>query len=188
VRLENRFEVAAPVDEAWALLNDIPRVVPCMPGAELTETVDANAWKGVVHVRLGPVALQFGTDVAREAADDAAHRVVLVTKARELRGRGSAQATIESSLREVDGTTNVEIVTELNLQGAVAQYGRGLVPEIAAQLTKQFADNVAALLDQEHDSPESAERAAPPPPVPVGGLGLGVRALWARLVRLLRRR
>ena len=188
MRLENRFEVAAPVDEAWALLNDIPRVVPCMPGAELTETVDANAWKGVVHVRLGPVALQFGTDVSREAADDGAHRVVLVTKARELRGRGSAQATIESSLREVNGRTNVEIVTELNLQGAVAQYGRGLVPEIAAQLTKQFADNVAALLDQEHDSPESAERAAPPPPVPVGGLGLGVRALWARLVRLFRRR
>ena len=187
MRLENRFEVAAPVDEAWALLNDIPRVVPCMPGAELTETVDSNAWNGVVHVRLGPVALQFGTDVAREAADGAAHRVVLVTKARELRGRGSAQATIESSLREVDGTTNVEIVTELNLQGAVAQYGRGLVPEIAAQLTKQFADNVAALLDRE-ESPESDRPAAPPPPAPVGGIGLGVRALWTRLVRLLRRR
>ena len=186
MRLENRFEVAAPLDEAWALLNDIPRVVPCMPGAELTETVDANAWKGVVHVRLGPVALQFGTDVTREAADEADHRVVLVTKARELRGRGSAQATIESSLREADGRTNVEIVTELNLQGAVAQYGRGLVPEIAAQLTKQFADNLAALLDREEGAGESDQPAAPP--VPVGGFGLGVRALWARLVRTFRRR
>ena len=188
MRLENSFEVPAPPERAWALLNDVPRIVPCMPGAELTEVVGEDAWKATLHVKLGPIALQFATDVTREEADAAARRVVLAAKAREVRGRGGAQATIESSLREVDGTTNVEIVTELNLQGAVAQYGRGLVPEIAAQLTKQFADNVAALLDQEHDSPESAERAAPPPPVPVGGLGLGVRALWARLVRLLRRR
>ena len=86
-------------------------------------------------------------------ADEAAHRVVLVTKARELRGRGTAQATIESSLHEADGRTQVEIVTELNLQGSVAQYGRGLVPEIAAQLTKQFADNVASLLEREQESP-----------------------------------
>jgi carbon monoxide dehydrogenase subunit G len=185
VRLENRFEVAAPLDKAWVLLNDIPRVVPCMPGAELTETVDANAWKGIVHVRLGPVALQFGADVARESADDAAHRVVLVTKARELRGRGSAHARISSSLHEVDGRTNVEIVTDLNLQGAVAQLGRGLVPEIAAQLTKQFADNVAALLDREQGSVEHGK--APAPAVPVGGLGIGFRALWTSLARLFRR-
>jgi len=187
VRLENRFEVGAPLDKAWVLLNDIPRVVPCMPGAELTETLDANAWKGIVHVRLGPVALQFGTDVAREAADDTHHRVVLVTKARELRGRGSAQARIESSLSEADGRTSVEILTDLDLQGAVAQFGRGLVPEIAAQLTKQFADNLAALLDREHRSLEDA-KAPPGPAVPVGGLGMGFRALWTSLARLFRRR
>jgi carbon monoxide dehydrogenase subunit G len=185
VRLENSFEVAAPVEEAWLLLNDIPRVVTCMPGAELTETIDADNWRGVVHVRLGPMALQFGTDVTREAADESAHRVALVTKARELRGRGSAQATIESSLREAEGKTNVEIVTELSLQGAVAQYGRGIVPQVAAQLTKQFAANLAALLEPE---PESREGAGSPPPVePVGGVRLGLRALWASLVRRFRR-
>ena len=183
MRLENSFEVAAPVDKAWQLLNDIPRVVSCMPGAELTETVDANAWRGVLHVRLGPMALQFGTDVAREAVDDSAHEVVLVTKARELRGRGSAQATIESSLRDAAGATHVEIVTELNLQGSVAQFGRGIVPQVATQLTKEFADNVAALLEREH------EPAAPSAPVvPVGGVRLGLRALWASFVRLFRRR
>ena len=181
MRLENRFEVAAPIEQAWALLNDVPRVVPCMPGAELTETVDENNWKGLVHVRLGPVALEFGTDVTRESRDDASRRVVLVTKARERRGRGSAQARIESSLAEAEGSTRVEIVTDLNLQGAVAQYGRGLVPEIAAQLTKQFAANIASLLDREH------EEAQPPPLRPVGGVGVGLRALWARLVRLFRR-
>src|SRR5262245_8887182 len=156
-----------------------------MPGAELTETVDENTWKGVVHVRLGPVAFEFGTDVTRESRDDAARRVVLVTRARERRGRGSAQARIESSLAEADGRTRVEIVTDLNLQGAVAQYGRGLVPEIAAQMTKQFAANIASLLEQEEHEPE-----APPPAAavkPVGGVGVGLRALWARIVRLRRR-
>ena len=178
MRLENSFEVAAPAERAWLLLNDVPRVVSCMPGAELTETVDADNWKGVVHVRLGPVSLQFGTDVNRRSVDADAHRVVLVTKARELRGRGGAQATIESSLHEVGGTTKVEIVTELNLQGAVAQYGRGIVPEVAAQLTRQFAQNVAALLEQE---------GVPVAVAPVGGLRLTFRALFARLARTFRR-
>jgi carbon monoxide dehydrogenase subunit G len=186
VRLENGFEVAAPVDEAWRLLNDIPRVVECMPGAELTATIDEHNWRGVVHVRLGPMALQFGTDVTREAADEATRTVVLTTKARELRGRGSAQATIASSLREAEGRTRVEIVTDLTLQGAVAQYGRGIVPQVAAQLTKQFADNVAALLEREPAAPAPAA-AAPTPAAPVGGIRLGLRALWETLVRRLRR-
>jgi carbon monoxide dehydrogenase subunit G len=153
-----------------------------MPGAELTETIDEDNWRGVVHVKLGPMALQFGTDVTRSAVDESAHRVVLVAKARELRGRGSAQATIESSLREAGGKTKVEIVTELTLQGGVAQYGRGIVPQVAAQLTKQFADNVAALLEREDEGVEPAA-----PVAPVGGVGLGLRALWASLVRRFRR-
>lgn len=185
MRLENGFDVPVPASEAWALLTDVPRVVPCMPGTELTETVDGNRWKARLHVKLGPVALEFDTDVVREVEDAAARRVVLSARARERRGRGSAQATIESSLGETAaGTTRVAIVTELNLQGAVAQYGRGIVPEIAAQLTKQFAENVAALLEQ----PQApAAPAAPAAVTPVRGLRLGLRALWATLVRLVRR-
>jgi hypothetical protein len=185
LRLENRFEVAAPIDRAWTLLNDVPRVVPCMPGAELTETVDENTWKGVVHVRLGPVAFEFGTDVTREARDDAARRVVLVTKARERRGRGSAQARIESALVEADGRTRVEILTDLTLQGAVAQYGRGLVPEIAGQMTRQFAANIASLLEEEGGA--AAPVPASGPVKPVGGVGIALRAAWARVARLFHR-
>src|SRR5262249_32393501 len=153
---------------------------PCMPGAGLTETVDENTWKGVVHVRLGPVAFEFGTDVTRESRDDAARRVVLVTKARERRGRGSAQARIEARLAGGGGKPSVEIPPDLNRQGAVAQYGRGLVPEMAGQMTKEFAANIASLLERE---PEAAR----PPVEPVGGIGVGARALWARVVRLFRR-
>ena len=98
MRLENTFEVPAPPEQAWELLNDVPRVVPCMPGAELTETVDENTWKATMHVKLGPIALQFGTDVTRKAQDEAARTTTLQASARELKGRGGATAMIESTL------------------------------------------------------------------------------------------
>jgi hypothetical protein len=140
VRLENSFEVAASLDDAWRLLNDVPRVVPCMPGAELTETVDENTWKGLVHVRLGPVALQFATDVTREDVDEAAHRVVRV------------------------------------------------VPAVASELTRQFAENIAKLLDQPDRATGTAEpEPGPAPVVPVSGFRLGVRAVFGALARLFRR-
>jgi carbon monoxide dehydrogenase subunit G len=196
--LENSFEVSAALDRAWALLNDVPRVVPCMPGAELIETVGDDSWKGLVHVRLGPIALDFDTDVVRESMDASAHRVVLATKARERRGRGAAQATIESTLTEVDGATSVLIVTDVSLQGAVAQYGRGVVPEVAARLTRDFAGNLAQLLAADEvrsagGEPSAADVAAAPTPAtssvkPVSGIRLGLRALWMSLARRLGRR
>jgi carbon monoxide dehydrogenase subunit G len=149
MRIENSFEVAAPPEAAWRLLNDIPAVVPCMPGAELQETLGENAWKAKLHVKLGPIVLQFTVDVTREQMDEEAGRVVLAARAREAKGRGNADATIESTLAPKDGSTRVEIVTDLTLRGAVAQYGRGIVPDVAAQLTKQFADCMAAKLRKE---------------------------------------
>jgi uncharacterized protein len=146
MRLENSFDVPAPPDRAWRLLNDVPAVVPCMPGAELEETLGENAWKATLRVKLGPIALQFTADVTREQMDEQAGRVVLAVKAREVRNRGSAEATIESTLAAQDGGTRVAIVTELTLRGTVAQYGRGIVPDVARNLTAQFADCIASKL------------------------------------------
>lgn len=179
MRLENGFEVSASVEQAWRLLNDVPSVVPCMPGAELLEVVDANAWKAKLHVKLGPIALQFLADVAREQVDEAGGRVVLAVKAREAKGRGSAEATIESTLAPSNGGTRVDLVTELTLRGAVAQYGRGVVGDVASRLTAQFADCIARKLA---DTPSpSAERQDDP--APIGGLRLLFGALWRSLFR-----
>jgi len=98
VRLENSFEVPAPPEQAWALLMDVPRIIPCMPGAKLDETIDDSHWKATMAVKLGPISLSFITDVAREEEDESARRAKLSAKAREARGRGNAQATIESTL------------------------------------------------------------------------------------------
>jgi carbon monoxide dehydrogenase subunit G len=146
MRLENSFDVPAPPDRAWRLLNDVPEVVPCMPGAALEETLGENAWKAKLSVRLGPISLQFACEVTREQMDEEAGRVVLAVAAREARNRGSAEATIESTLAAQDGGTRVAIVTDLTLRGTVAQYGRGIVPDIARQMTAQFADCIAEKL------------------------------------------
>jgi carbon monoxide dehydrogenase subunit G len=143
MRLENSFDVEAPVDAAWRLLNDIPSVVPCMPGAELLEAGTDEMWKAKLNVKLGPIALEFLTDVRREEADEAARRIVLSAKAREARGRGNAQAIIESKLVETVGGTRVEITTDVRLHGTVAQYGRGIVGDVATRMTEQFATCIA---------------------------------------------
>ncbi|HEY3183207.1 MAG TPA: SRPBCC family protein [Gaiellaceae bacterium] len=184
MKIENSFEVAAPAEEAWALLMDVPRVIPCMPGAELTETLDADRWKAKMSVKLGPISLVFATDVARESTDEAARTSTLSANARELKGRGSARATIESRLADVDGGTRVEVVTDLSLTGPVAQYGRGMVADVAAQLTRQFAD----CLQQQLSAPADEPAAPPAQARPVSGLRLGLGALVRALGRLLRLR
>jgi carbon monoxide dehydrogenase subunit G len=182
MRLENSFEVPAGAEQSWNLLNDVPSVVPCLPGAELVEVVGENAWKAKLHVKLGPIALQFLADVVRERSDEATGLVVLSAKARESKGRGSAEATIESRLAAADGGTRVELVTELALRGAVAQYGRGVVGDVASRLTAQFADCIGGKLA----TAESASPAPPPSPTPIPALRLVLASLRRALFRRAR--
>jgi uncharacterized protein len=184
VRLENSFEVPAQPDAAWELLNDVPRIVPCMPGAELTEVVDENAWKAKIGVKLGPVSLTFATDVKRVEADEAARRVKLSADGRELRGRGAARATVESSLSPVSEGTRVDIVTDLSLTGPAAQYGRGMVADVSSQLIGRFADCLKAQLDS---SPAEAQAAVAESGKPVSGLRLGIAAFFRSIARFVRR-
>jgi carbon monoxide dehydrogenase subunit G len=161
VRLENSFVVPTPPEQAWALMMDVPRIIPCVPGATLDETVDDANWKATVAVKLGPVSLSFKADVRREAADEEARRATLSATAREARGRGNASATIESSLTPQDGGTRVDIVTELQLAGAVAQYGGRLVQDVAAQIVTQFAGCIETQLA---GTPKEAPRDVEPAP------------------------
>ena len=202
MRLENSFEVTAPPEDAWELLMDVPRVIPCMPGAELVETVDDSNWKARMRVKLGPISLSFLTDVQREEVDEAARSVRLGAKAREERGRGAATATIVSSLVSAEGRTRVSTVTDLTLSGPAAQYGRGLVQGVTEQLLKSFADCLEQQLAPLAAAPAGDARAGglpePPPTTPrrpVSALSVGGAAarvalarLWGRLAKRLRRR
>jgi uncharacterized protein len=180
VELSNEFDVGATPERTWALLNDVPRVLPCMPGAELTRVVDENHWEATLHVKLGPISLQFLADVTRDEVDEEARRVLLTARAREARNRGRADAKLTSTVTEAGPGSRVAILTDLTLRGAVAQYGRGVVPEVAAQLTRQFSECLQRQLGD--DAPADAE-----PVQPVRGVRLGVKALWRSIVERLRR-
>jgi len=155
-----------------------------MPGAELVETVDDENWKASMQVKMGPIALNFATDVRRELADEQAGRVVLSAKAREIRGRGSAQATIESTLADAAGGTNIGVVTDLTLSGAVARYGRGIVQDVTEQLVAQFA---AGLRGELEGPPDAGTPVAARQGKPVSGVALLLRAVWHSLTRPFRR-
>lgn len=188
MELSNEFEVSASPERTWALLNDVPRVVPCMPGAELTRVIGDDEWEANLHVKLGPIALQFVTDVTRESVDEAARRVRLRAKAREAKNRGSAEAAVESTVSPAGAGAHVRIETDLTLRGAVAQYGRGVVPEVARQLTARFAECLQRQLEQEAAAKPAPQPEQPPGrPEPVRGMRLGLVALWRSLAGRFRR-
>jgi hypothetical protein len=146
MELTNEFRVAASPDEAWAVLTDLERIAPCMPGAELQE-VDGDDHKGVVKVKVGPITAQYKGVARFVERDDAAHRAVLHAEGRETRGQGNANATITAQLSPDGDGTLVSVVTDLTIAGRVAQFGRGILADVSSKLLTQFADCLGAKLD-----------------------------------------
>ena len=194
MEIDNSFDVPVPVPEAWALLMDIERITPCVPGAELTEIVDDRTYKGKIAVRLGPVSLTFAGQAHFEEMDEANYTARLKAQGTDARGRGGAVADVTFRIEAAEGGARVLIHTEVQLSGAVAQYGRGagMVADLAQHLIGQFADCLKSrLLAPAETGGEAAAEAAeatpggPAAPVQVGGLGLKI--LWNALVRGLKR-
>lgn len=193
--IENAFTVAKPLDQVWDYLLDVHKVAPCMPGAELTETIDDRNWKGRLTMKFGPVSMSFAGSVTLEERDEAAHRVVLHAKGTEQKGKGAADAKVTSWLEAVDAGTAVKMQADMTLTGAAAQLSRGLLPEVSKRLTQQFADclgqSIAAAAgagEQAAASTSSAAPAATPAAAkPAGGVRLGLAAAWSAVVSFFRR-
>lgn len=196
MEIENEFDVPAPVDHVWTYLLDVERVAPCMPGAELTEVIDDHTWKGKVNMKLGPVSLAFAGTVTMQERDDQAKRIVLAAKGMEQKGKGAANASVTSWLEQGDGVTNVKMRADIHLTGTVAQLSRGLLPEVSRKLTQQFADCLlqsmrAAEVRATESADVAAEAAAPVEASarakPIGGIRLGLAAVWASIKGFFRR-
>ena len=192
--IENAFTVAKPLEQVWDYLLDVHNVAPCMPGAELTETVDDRNWKGKLIMKFGPVSMSFAGSVTLEERDEAAHRVVLHAKGTEQKGKGAADAKVTSWLEAVDAGTAVKMQADMTLTGAAAQLSRGLLPEVSKRLTQQFADcleqSIAAAAGAGEHAAASTPSSAPaggPAGKPVGGLRLGLAAAWSAVVSVFRR-
>jgi carbon monoxide dehydrogenase subunit G len=142
MRLENAFTVPAPVDRAWAVLLDVERVAPCLPGAAL-DGGDGTEFSGSMTIKLGPVTSRYSGTVRIEAADERGRRAVLRAQARDARGDGTAAATISTQLEPAGDGTRVRVVTEMQVSGPAAQFGRGVMQDVSGKLMRQFADCLA---------------------------------------------
>jgi uncharacterized protein len=145
MRLEHSFTVPVPVDDAWQVLLDLPRVAPCMPGATLTGQ-DGDSFTGTVKVKLGPIGLTYQGKGRFVEHDEAAHRVVIEASGRDTRSAGTATASVTAQLVPEGDTTRANVVTDLTVTGRPAQFGRGMISEVGEKLIDQFAGRLAETL------------------------------------------
>jgi carbon monoxide dehydrogenase subunit G len=147
MELNNSFEVARPIDEAWEVLTDVERIAPCLPGAQLEE-IKGDEYLGIVKVKVGPITAQYKGTASFVERDDVNHKAVLKADGRDTRGAGNASALITADLEAVDAsTTKVDVSTDLTVTGKVAQFGRGVMADVSAKLMGQFADNLSEMLE-----------------------------------------
>jgi uncharacterized protein len=184
--IKNDFEVAEPVDKVWQFFENIPQVATCLPGAELTEDLGGEKYKGRVAVRMGPVRLQFAGTADITERDEAAKRVVVHAAGAEEKGRGQASMIVTATLARAGRGTRVDVTQDLQLSGAAAQYGRGMISDVTSVLMRDFATNMQDRISR-LDRGESAQQIAAATATPARGFTLGLRAARMALTRVFRR-
>ena len=153
MELNNDFEVSAPIEKVWEVINDVELIAPCLPGAQLEE-VENDEYRGFVKIKVGPITAQYKGVAKFVEKDDSNHRVVIRGEGRDTRGAGNAAADITASLEPTEEGTLVTVVTDLKITGKVAQFGRGVMAKKRKKLMGQFADNLSELvLAEGGDSP-----------------------------------
>lgn len=182
--IKNAFDVAQPVDKVWQFFDDIPGVAACLPGAELTDNLGDDKYLGKVAVRMGPVKLQFAGTADITARDEAGKRIVVNASGADEKGRGQASMVVTATLVPSGHGTKVDVVQDLQLSGAAAQYGRGMIADVTAVLMRDFSTNlqnrIAAV--ERGESPAQLASAAP-----ASGFAIGLRAMRMALTRVFRR-
>jgi uncharacterized protein len=184
--IKNGFEVAEPVDKVWQFFDNIPQVASCLPGTELTESLGEDKYAGRVAVRMGPVRLQFAGTADITERDEAAKRIVVHATGAEEKGRGQASMIVTATLARAGQGTKVDVTQDLQLSGAAAQYGRGMISDVTSVLMHDFAVNLQDRIER-IERGESAEQIAAASATPASGFALGVRAARMALLRVFRR-
>jgi carbon monoxide dehydrogenase subunit G len=140
VRLEQSFEVDAPVEQVWTALLDLEKVAPCLPGASITGHDEDGTYRGTFQVKLGPTTANYRGTIRIESADAATHSATLAAKGSDKRGQGGASATIVNTLHESGAGTRVDAVTDFTITGRLASFGRGgMIRDISNRLLRDFA-------------------------------------------------
>src|ERR1700737_3614741 len=158
MQFENRFSVSAPIADVWAILLDVERVAPCLPGARVIERTGDDAYVVGMRVKVGPMTMEYKGNVEIVERDNAAHRAVLSGSGKEVRGQGAAEATAEMALREEGGATVAIIKTDVKLSGRMASMGQGVIADVSKKLVNTFSDNLQAMM-----APAPVGAGDPPP-------------------------
>jgi uncharacterized protein len=149
VKIEKTFQVREALDSVWAFISDPRKVANCLPGAQITETVDDHTFKGVIKVQVGPSVTDYKGQLHIERVDNEKHEIELVGKGQDIRGKGSASMKMTGKVRSLpDGNTEVASVAELNVVGLLAQMGGRMIQEVSNQMFAQFTANFTARLQQ----------------------------------------
>ncbi|NUS03392.1 MAG: SRPBCC family protein, partial [Nonomuraea sp.] len=147
MRFEHEFTVPVPVEQAWAVLLDVERVAPCLPGATL-DIFEGDEFTGRMKVKVGPITVTYRGSAKFEDVDKDAHALTIQASGKEARGSGTASATVRARMTPGEGSTTVSVETTFNVTGRPAQFGRGVMAEVGAKLIDRFADNLARLLSE----------------------------------------
>ena len=146
MRIDEAFDVDAPLERVWNVLKDVPRVATCIPNASITDVVDDRTYRASVSMKVGPVAVSYKATIVVESFDDETHTARLRVQGDELRGRGGVKASIVSQAVERDGRTHVTLHTDAQISGIVATVGGRLIAGVAGKTVAEFAANLAALV------------------------------------------
>ena len=156
MRFEHEFTVPVPIEQAWAVLLDVERVAPCLPGAAL-DVFEGEEFTGRMKVKVGPITVTYRGSATFEDVDKDAHTLTLRASGKEARGSGTAAATVKARLTPGDGSTAVAVETTFNVTGRPAQFGRGVMAEVGSKLIDRFAVNLAELLAEPVPEPPKHE-------------------------------
>jgi carbon monoxide dehydrogenase subunit G len=137
MRIENRFDLAVPIDEVWPLLIDIERISPCIPGFRLTE-IEGDEYRGQMSLKVGAVTVKYACKVRFVSLDGDAHTAVIAVSGRETTAQGGMEAEVHAVLTASAGGTVASVVSEVTISGKLARFGRNLISDVSARLTEQF--------------------------------------------------
>ena len=165
MQIENEFEVAAPPDRVFSFLLDVNRVVGCMPGAELSEVVDPDNFKGRVKIKVGPITVAYNGTARIAERDETARRAVLQADGRETTGPGSARASAVMTVVPAGSGSMVKLATDFNVAGRIANFGRGVMEDVSRRLVGQMAQCIKSSLESEAAEAAPAPAAAAEPVV-----------------------
>src|SRR5690349_5791724 len=162
MKLEQSFEVEAPLERVWQTLIDVEHVAPCLPGAAVTGRNDDGSYNGTFTVKIGPTTASYTGRLEMESVDEASHTATMQAQGTDKRGQGGAKATIFSRLAPADGAgTRVEVVTDYHITGRLARFGRGgMIEDISERLLREFAKRLQTSLAAEPEAAAAAPEAA----------------------------